>query len=108
MAGTPQVMGPLEAILDVAAHPSDNIASMSFNFWHRLSRVLTSGLQPQPIGSGGAQEGALAPEESRRRLAVFAPVFERLVGMVRGRVRFPDLFDSWHRDEQADFKRARC
>uniref|UniRef100_A0A1D2AEU2 Importin N-terminal domain-containing protein n=1 Tax=Auxenochlorella protothecoides TaxID=3075 RepID=A0A1D2AEU2_AUXPR len=105
--GTPQVMGPLEAILDVAAHPSDNIASMSFNFWHRLSRVLTSGLQPQPIGSGGAQEGALAPEESRRRLAVFAPVFERLVGMVRGRVRFPDLFDSWHRDEQADFKRAR-
>lgn len=101
-------MGPLEAILDVAGHPSDNIASMSFNFWHRLSRILTTGLQPQPIGSADAQGGALTQEETQRRLGVFAPVFERLVGLVRGRVRFPDSYDSWHRDEQADFKRARC
>lgn len=51
LAGAPEVAAPVEALLDVASHPDDSICSMSFNFWHRLSRALTSGLHPQPIGA---------------------------------------------------------
>ena len=40
-------------------------------------------------------------------MAAFTPVYERLVTLIRGRVRFHDDFDSWHRDERMDFKRAR-
>jgi hypothetical protein len=102
--GAAEVLPPVEALLDVAAHPEDAIAAMSFNFWHRLSRALTTGLHPQPLNS---QEEALPEDERARRLAVFRPTFERLVALVRGRVRFPDGFDSWHREERADFKRGR-
>lgn len=37
----------------------------------------------------------------------FLQGFEQLVGVVRGRVRYPDDFDSWHRDDQDEFKRSR-
>lgn len=40
----------MEALLDVASHPDDSICSISFNFWHRLSRALTIGLHPEPLG----------------------------------------------------------
>ena len=46
----PQVAAPVEALLDVASHPDDAIAAMSFNFWHRLARALTIGLHPEPLG----------------------------------------------------------
>lgn len=46
-------------------------------------------------------------EEARRRLAVFVPAFERMVALVRGRVRLPDNWDALHSDEQKDFKRNR-
>ena len=29
------------------------------------------------------------------------------MGLIRGRVRYPDDYDQWHRDERADFKRHR-
>jgi len=38
---------------------------------------------------------------------VFVPAFERLVTLVRGRVRLPDDWDLLHSDEQKDFKRGR-
>ena len=41
-AGSPEAAAPVEALLAVAAHPDNDIASMCFNFWHRLSRELTS------------------------------------------------------------------
>ena len=48
----------MEALLDVASHPDDAIAAMSFNFWHRLARALTIGLHPEPLGErGGGQVG---------------------------------------------------
>lgn len=53
-----QVSGPVEALLDVASHPDDSICSISFNFWHRLSRALTIGLHPEPLGGWcGAGQG---------------------------------------------------
>lgn len=102
--GAPEVIPPVEALLDVASHPDDSICSMSFNFWHRLGRALTVGLHPEPLES---EEGPLADEERARRVAIFTPILERLVALIRGRVRFPDAFDSWHRDERQEFKRAR-
>lgn len=33
----------VQALLDVAAYPDIDTAGMCFNFWHRLSRMLTSG-----------------------------------------------------------------
>lgn len=41
-AGSQQALQPVEALLAVAAHPDDDLAAMSFNFWHRLARHLTS------------------------------------------------------------------
>jgi hypothetical protein len=40
-------------------------------------------------------------------VALFTPTLERLVALIRGRMRFPDGFDGWHRDERQDFKRTR-
>jgi transportin-3 len=52
-------------------------------------------------------EPAISDEEQRRRVAIFTPTFERLVSLIRGRVRFPAGFEDWHRDERLDFKRGR-
>lgn len=49
----------------------------------------------------------MSDEERLRRVALFTPTLERLVALIRGRVRFHENFDSWHRDERSDFKRAR-
>lgn len=94
-----QVLPPVEALLDVCAHPDHEISDMSFAFWHKLSRQLTSSSSlaeqqqqqfPPPPGSplaGGAQ--ALDPmlAEQQRRREFFAPCFERLISQVRTRMR---------------------
>ena len=36
-------MQPVQALLEVAAYPDQSISAISFNFWHRLMRHLTSG-----------------------------------------------------------------
>lgn len=41
--------GLVQAMLEVAAFPEDSICAISFNFWHRVSRLLTSGFS-QPGG----------------------------------------------------------
>lgn len=35
-------MKPVEALLEVAGHPDADICAISFNFWHRLARSLSS------------------------------------------------------------------
>lgn len=102
--GAPEVLAPVEVLLDVASHPDDAICSMTFNFWHRLGRALTVGLHPEPLES---EEAPVTDDERQRRVALFTPTLERLVALIRGRVRFPDGFDGWHRDERQEFKRAR-
>jgi len=42
-AGSADAIKPVEALLEVAGHPDNDICAMSFNFWHRLSRQLNSG-----------------------------------------------------------------
>lgn len=114
--GEPAVAGPVvDALLDVASHPDDSICAMSFNFWHRLTMTLTIGIHPQSVGFNGTttrshpedEHSPLPEEERRRRVAVFTPSYERLVALIRGRVKFPPDFDSWHSQEKEDFKRGR-
>lgn len=103
--GASEVMTPVEALLDVLAHPDDDICNISLNFWHRLTRALTVGLEASNIFS--EQNPAISKEESKRRIGIFRPYFERLVISLRTRVRYPDDFDEWHRDERIDFKNGR-
>jgi hypothetical protein len=92
-----QVLPPVEALLDVTAHPEHDIFSMSFGFWHKLSRQLSmTSLQQQqeqqqqpgsPVQpAAAAATGAVAAEQQRRR-EFFRPAFEKLISMVRGRMR---------------------
>ena len=46
-AGTEDAMQPVQALLEVAAYPDDSICAISYTFWHRLSRRLTSGFESQ-------------------------------------------------------------
>ncbi len=41
--------------------------------------------------------------ESQRRLELFKPAFSQLVALICGRVRYPDDWDTWHRDDKDDF-----
>lgn len=108
-----QVLPPVEALLDVCAHPDHEISDMSFSFWHKLSMQLTRGssiaeqlhfqqqqqqFPPPPPGSPGGQQLAAAavqpimgdPQqaaEQQRRREFFAPCFERLLSLVRSRMR---------------------
>ncbi|KAG2426913.1 hypothetical protein HXX76_012699 [Chlamydomonas incerta] len=100
-----EVRAPVEALLEVAAYPDFGICSMSFNFWHRLSRFLTSGFTGGP-GSGAAAGADDAAERERRR-QFFLPAFERLVALIRGRVREPEGYSSWSKDEKHEFRTAR-
>jgi transportin-3 len=53
---------PIEAMLEVAGHPDPEIRSISFSFWHKLSRVVVTGsvdawLQEDEWGGGGGGGG---------------------------------------------------
>ena len=41
--------------------------------------------------------------ENQRRLELFKPAFSQLVALICGRVRYPDDWDIWHRDDKDDF-----
>lgn len=49
------------------------------------------------------QDGA----DSRRRLELFKPAFSQLVTLICGRVRYPEDWDTWHRDNRDEFKQQR-
>ncbi|GFH28117.1 importin N-terminal domain-containing protein [Haematococcus lacustris] len=94
-----EVQGPVEALLEVAAHPEARVAALSFNFWHKLAKALTSGWGPRDVGADSTSADAspsashavppadVAAGEMARRRAFFTPAYERLVVLVRGRVR---------------------
>lgn len=50
---------------------------------------------------------AAAEAESQHRKERFHPAFTRLVALIRGRVRYPDNYDSLHKDEKREFKNSR-
>jgi transportin-3 len=101
--GAPDVLAPVEALLEVSAHPDDDVAAVCFNFWSRLARAL-----PAPGAGAAAQPPGDSDAERGRRRALFAPAFAQLVRNVAGRVRHPDGYAMWTRTQRADFKRARA
>lgn len=71
------------------------------------THTYTHARQHLPGAPAESDEGPVPDAERERRVALFTPTLERLVALIRGRVRFHEAFDSWHRDERQDFKRAR-
>ncbi|KAF6259150.1 armadillo-type protein [Scenedesmus sp. NREL 46B-D3] len=109
LAATPEVLPPVEALLDVTAHPEHDIFSMSFGFWHKLSRqVSVPRLQKEeqqqqpgsPVQPAAAATGAAASEQQRRR-EFFRPAFEKLIAWL------PDGYSSMRSSERADWRRCR-
>ncbi|GAX77385.1 hypothetical protein CEUSTIGMA_g4831.t1 [Chlamydomonas eustigma] len=116
-----EVWSPVEAMLEVAAFPDFSIASISFNFWTKLSRQVQMDskrpLHQHHNGSGvasssmpstrfSAPSSDLDPERVRRA-QFFRPAFEKLVTVVRGKVRYPEQWSAWSKEQHADFKRQR-
>jgi transportin-3 len=83
--GTAEVSQPVEALLAVAAYPEDSVAFMSFEFWHRLSTVLTRAGSRATEGNGGGGGGngggsaEVSAAEATRRRQFFQPAFVRLI-----------------------------
>ena len=85
--GTAEVSQPVEALLAVAAYPEDSVAFMSFEFWHRLSTVLTRAGSRATEGNGGGGGGGgngggsaeVSAAEATRRRQFFQPAFVRLI-----------------------------
>uniref|UniRef100_A0A383V7P9 Importin N-terminal domain-containing protein n=1 Tax=Tetradesmus obliquus TaxID=3088 RepID=A0A383V7P9_TETOB len=117
LAATPEVLPPVEALLDVTAHPEHDIFSMSFGFWHKLSRQLSTAslMQEQqqqqapglPVQAAAAAATNAAAAEQQRRREFFRPAFEKLISLVRGRMRLPDGYSSMRNSERADWRRHR-
>ena len=91
--GAQEALAPVEALLAVSAHPEDEVAAVSYEFWCRLAACVLD------CSLGGA--------EVERRRSLFAPAFAQLVRHAQGRVRYPPGFAEWRRDARAQFKRER-
>ncbi|KAI5076843.1 hypothetical protein GOP47_0008908 [Adiantum capillus-veneris] len=100
--GSGQVMMIVEALVEVTSHPDDTIAEITFNFWYRLS----SALSKRELYKGFDSERVIELE-MERRVAIFRPIFELLLSLVSYRVKFPEGFETWRKDEMADFKQTR-
>ncbi|XP_024544223.1 transportin MOS14 [Selaginella moellendorffii] len=102
-SGTNEAIMIVEALVEVTSHPDYPISSMTFNFWHRLSRALTKRENYSAFGSEAAGEA-----ERERRLAIFRPYYRLLVSLVSSHVAYPPDFKSWRRGEDADFRETRA
>lgn len=100
--GSGESMMIVEALVEVTSHPDDSIAEITFNFWYRLSCALTKREYYKSLESENTVE-----LEMERRLGIFRPTFELLVSLVSYRVKYPPGFESWRKDERADFKQTR-
>lgn len=77
----------------------------------RLSRAVTMPVEAPESRSSQAlppppPDPSTDTERARRR-GLFVPAFARLVESIQGRVRYPEDFANWRKDERADFRRAR-
>ncbi|KAL4633899.1 transportin MOS14 [Castanea sativa] len=100
--GSDESMMIVNALLEVASHPENYIASMTFNFWHSLQVILTKRDTSSPFGNEASIEA-----ERKRRQGAFVPSYESLVSLVSFRVEYPqDYLDLSHEDRK-EFKQTR-
>ncbi|CAN6449471.1 unnamed protein product [Victoria cruziana] len=100
--GSDESMMIVQALLEVAAHPDYDIASMTFNFWHSLQVSLT---EWQSYSSLGTKDAIRA--ERDRRIAMFKPTFETLISLVAFRVHYPQDYEDFSKEDKRDFKQSR-
>nr|GFB05925.1 transportin MOS14 isoform X2 [Tanacetum cinerariifolium] len=74
--GSDESMLIVHALLEVAAHPEYDIASMTFNFWHNLQICLIERELYVSLGNESLMES-----ERNRRLQVFRSSYESLVSL---------------------------
>lgn len=102
---SPQVLGPVEALLEVSQYPDMQVSSISFNFWHRMSYILSAGRRPHSLNWEGP---VLSEQEALQRISSFTPVFERLVSSLCRRMHYPKDWEDLHSDEKYEFKDMRA
>ncbi|KAJ9534902.1 hypothetical protein QJQ45_029539, partial [Haematococcus lacustris] len=85
-----EVQGPVEALLEVAAHPEARVAALSFNFWHKLAKALTSGWGPRDVGADSA------PADSSPSASHAVPPADVAAGEMPGAAHSsPLLMNAW-------------
>ena len=105
-SATPEAAAPVDALLAVANHPDDDVASVSYEFWWRLACRLLDTPGVGPDGSAPA-DGAQQQQEMARRLAAFAPAFSQFVRAAAHRVKYPEDFGQWKREDRLAFRKDR-
>jgi len=116
LTASPEVQPPVEALLEVAAHPDPEIHAMAFPFWYKLSKWLrqadsrpsrsgsmasssSTTAMTDAVANGGGADGLPGPPpltaaeqaaqdaERARQRQFFAPAFEKLLMTARARMR---------------------
>ncbi|KAL9688454.1 hypothetical protein QQ045_032875 [Rhodiola kirilowii] len=100
--GSNEAMLILTALLEIAAHPEYDIASMTFNFWHNLQVILT---RRDSYASFGDEVSIEA--ERKRRLQIFQSSYESLVSLVIFRIQYPQDYQELTHEDLKDFKHTR-
>ncbi|QDZ19988.1 ARM repeat domain-containing protein [Chloropicon primus] len=90
----------VEAMLEVASHPDNEVSSMTFGFWYRLSKILVIGVDPDT-------EMKVLGEMRQPLIEMFNPAFSKLVGHLIEHVVFADDVDSWSKGDHKDFRKVR-
>ena len=81
--GSPDAIAIAESLLRVTAYPDDDIASISFNFWHQLAHLLTEGYNRKSVHASSQQNDA----ECFRRNELFRPAYVQLIHNVMGKLK---------------------
>lgn len=81
--GSPDAIAIAESLLRVTAYPDDDIASISFNFWHQLAHLLTEGYNRKSVHASSQQNDA----ECFRRNELFQPAYVQLIHNVMGKLK---------------------
>ncbi|KAL5722448.1 Transportin mos14 [Ranunculus cassubicifolius] len=100
--GSTESMMIIQALIDVASHTDNDIASMTFNFWHNLQVHLTERESYISCGSEASIE-----VERNRRLQTFRSSYEAVVSLVSFRVQYPENHHDLSKEDLKDFKQTR-
>lgn len=104
-SGTDEALQMVQIIAEVTAHKDYEICAITFKFWHDLSSHLTD--RSYAENNGGNDERSVNFVEKERRLSVFRPAFGLLASLVSFRVQYPPEYETWRKDERAEFKQTR-
>ena len=91
----------LKAMLEVVSHPDNEVYSMTFGFWYRLSKILTIGVDPD------TEFEILNPNANPNLVKMFHPAFSELVCHLRESVVYGDDVESWLESDHKDFRKVR-